>query len=64
MGAERKIVPRHTVSLGKRHDDKKFKVRIVASRDFVRGGCSQSEFQVTHFFSCSEEFSEVFGDKI
>ena len=29
----------------------------------VRRGCSQSEFQVTNFFSCSEECGEVLGDK-
>ena len=29
----------------------------------VRRGCSQSERQVTKFFSCSEECGEVFGDK-
>ena len=29
----------------------------------IRRGCSQSEFQVINFFSCSEECGEVFGDK-
>ena len=29
----------------------------------IRRGCSQSEFQVTNFFSCSEGCGEVHGDK-
>ena len=27
-------------------------------------GCSQSEFQLTNFFSCTEECGEVFGEKM
>ena len=30
--------------------------------DFFRRGCSQSELQVTNFFSCSDGCSEGFGD--
>ena len=33
------------------------------SRSFVRRGCSQSEFLVTNFFTCSGECGEVFTDK-
>ena len=32
-------------------------------KHFLRQGCSQSEFQVTIFFSCSAECGEDFGDK-
>ena len=36
---------------------------ILSLLEKVRRGCSQSELQVTNFFSWSEECGEVFGDK-
>ena len=42
-----------------------FSAKPAANLSIFRQGCSQSEFQVTNFFSCSEEcvWGEVFGDK-
>ena len=37
-------------------------ILLVFLGEYLRRGYSQSEFQVTNFFSCSEECGEVFGD--